>query len=153
TKTGFGADDDISIDSSDMDTGTLTLHLTVRDHHLNSAGTLDEGMVATLADNYTTYLLIAHSLARDPAKMPISVSVSLCVQALAPVTPGTTIQIVCRAGNTALQKPHASAVFADLRDPDVVYATASHTKHLKDVMGFEGSGNGRTANAAVASRL
>ncbi|KAJ2384610.1 hypothetical protein GGI05_004950 [Coemansia sp. RSA 2603] len=152
-KNGFGADDDVSIHSSDMTTGTLTLHLTVCSHHLTAAGTLDEGMVATLADNYTTYLLIAHSLALDPAKMPISVSVSLTVQALAPVSPGTVLQIVCRAGNAELQKPFAEAVFADCSDPSVVYARASHTKHLKDVMGFEGSRSGRTAAATVASKL
>ncbi|KAJ1814709.1 hypothetical protein LPJ56_004777 [Coemansia sp. RSA 2599] len=136
-KSGFGSDLDISMVSSDPAQGELALELVIQAHHLTDAGTLDEGLVATLADNYTTYVLIAHSLATAPEAMPISVSVCLSVQALAPVAPGTKVHLVCRAGNRELARPHASAEFVDAADRDVVYARASHTKHLKDVVGYE----------------
>ncbi|KAJ2238000.1 Acyl-coenzyme A thioesterase 13 [Coemansia sp. RSA 485] len=142
-KNGYGSDTDLEIISSDPNHGTLTLKLIVDDHHLNESGTLDEGLVATLADNYTTYLLIAHSLATKPDTMPISVSVCLSVQALAPVSPGTIIHLVCRIGNDRLTKPHAFAVFVDAKNPNVVYARASHTKHNKDVMGYGAQKSGK----------
>ncbi|KAJ1997312.1 hypothetical protein GGI04_005454 [Coemansia thaxteri] len=132
----FGDDNDAVVDLVDLEQGLMTLQLVVEDHHIGTAGTLDEGLVATLADNYTTYLMISHSLALHPDTMPISVSACLSAHAFAPITPGTAIAIVCKVANPALPKPHASAVFHDAADSRIVYAVASHTKHYKDVMGY-----------------
>ncbi|KAJ2327861.1 hypothetical protein GGI00_004350 [Coemansia sp. RSA 2681] len=131
----FGTDDGAVIHATDIERGLLTLKLCVEEQHIGAGGTLDEGLVATLADNYTTYLLIAHSLALRPEHMPISVSVCLSAQALAPIRAGTLIDIVCRVTNAELDKPHATAVFQDSQTR-TVYAVASHTKHTKDVLGY-----------------
>ncbi|KAJ2900704.1 hypothetical protein IWW38_000378 [Coemansia aciculifera] len=131
----FGANDGTVIHAIDNERGVLTLRLLVEDHHIGTGGTLDEGLVATLADNYTTYVLVGHSLALRPEHMPISVSVCLSAQALAPIRPGTLIDIVCRVTNAELDKPHATAVFQDSQTR-TVYAVASQTKHVKDVLGY-----------------
>ncbi|KAJ2887280.1 hypothetical protein H4R27_000078 [Coemansia aciculifera] len=131
----FGADDGTTIHETDAERGYLLLKLRVEEYHIGTGGTLDEGVVATLADNHTTFLLVAHSLALHPELMPISVSVCLSAQALAPIRPGTLIDIVCRVTNAALDKPHATAVFQDSHT-HTVYAVASQTKHTKDVLGY-----------------
>ncbi|KAJ2803277.1 hypothetical protein H4S07_004495 [Coemansia furcata] len=138
----FGADDDTIIREADAERGYLMLKLHVEEHHIGAGGTLDEGLVATLADNYTTFLLAAQSLALRPERMPISVSVCLSAQALAPILPGTPIDIVCRVTNADLDKPHATAVFQDSLTR-TVYAVASHTKHTKDVLGYHHSANSK----------
>ncbi|KAJ2746103.1 hypothetical protein GGI20_001655 [Coemansia sp. BCRC 34301] len=138
----FGTDDGTVIHVTDVERGLLTLKLCVEEYHIGTGGTLDEGLVATLADNYTTYLLIAHSLALRPEHMPISVSVCLSAQALAPIRPGTLIDIVCRVTNAELDKPHATAVFQDSQTR-TVYAVASQTKHTKDVLGYHPSASGK----------
>ncbi|KAJ2030999.1 hypothetical protein GGH91_005221 [Coemansia sp. RSA 2671] len=132
----FGTDDDTVIHETDLERGFMVLKLRVEEHHIGTGGTLDEGLVAAIADNYTTYLLIAHSLVLHPELMPISVSVCLSAQALAPICPGTPIDIVCRVTNADLDKPHATAVFQDSLKR-TVYAVASHTKHTKDVLGYQ----------------
>ncbi|KAI7817891.1 hypothetical protein BX661DRAFT_218418 [Kickxella alabastrina] len=132
----FGFDDGTSIHSMDLDQGILTLEMAITQEHINVAGTLDEGLVATLADNHTSYLLMSHSLIRNPGGMPISVSLSLNVQALAPIEPNTKVHVVCRVGNANLAKLHVTVMFVDAERPSVVYAWASHTKHSKDILGF-----------------
>ncbi|KAJ2111883.1 hypothetical protein IW146_005035 [Coemansia sp. RSA 922] len=132
----FGADDGTTIHDTDVERGYLLLKLLVEEHHIGTGGTLDEGLVATLADNHTTFLLVAHSLALHPEDMPISVSLCLSAQALAPICPGTLIDIVCRVTNAALDKPHATVVFQDSHTR-TVYAVASQTKHAKDVLGYQ----------------
>ncbi|KAJ2724857.1 hypothetical protein GGI07_001710 [Coemansia sp. Benny D115] len=132
----YGSEDDLTVTHVDLEAGTLVLSLSVAAHHLNSAGTLDEGMALTMVDNYTTYLLVAHTLAKQPGDMPISVSVCLSARAFAPVPPGTPVELVCQVGNGSATQPVASAVFRNANDPSVIYATASHTKHIKDVLGY-----------------
>ncbi|KAI7830793.1 hypothetical protein BX661DRAFT_219482 [Kickxella alabastrina] len=132
----FGFDDGTSIHSMDLDQGILTLEMAITQEHINVAGTLDEGLVATLADNHTSYLLMSHSLIRNPGGMPISVSLSLNVQALAPIEPNTKVHVVCRVGNANLAKLHVTVMFVDAERPSSVYAWASHTKHSNNILGF-----------------
>ncbi|KAI8320986.1 hypothetical protein GQ54DRAFT_312220 [Martensiomyces pterosporus] len=129
----YGADDDTYINEVDDAGNSITLRMTVAPHHINSMGTLDEGLVATIADNNTSVLLATHSIAFHPERIPVSVSVCLNVQAIAPIEPNTDIDIICSVTNPKLANPHATAVFCDAENPDIIYAIASHTKHTKDV--------------------
>ncbi|KAJ1847541.1 hypothetical protein LPJ70_001481 [Coemansia sp. RSA 2708] len=134
----YGTDVGVETIETDTNTGTMRLRLLVSADHISASGTLDEGLVATITDNHSTYLLIAHSLAHAPEQMPISVSVCLTVHVMARIVPGTTVEIVCSAPplEAQMDQPQASAVFVDARDPRIVYARATHTKQFKDVMGF-----------------
>ncbi|KAJ2520794.1 hypothetical protein GGI11_002197 [Coemansia sp. RSA 2049] len=89
---------------------------------------LDEGVVATAADFWTSVVISAVSSGRQ------SVTTSLTVQTTrARVRQGVQpVCVVCRAtsaDNSAA--PAASAMFVDPEDPDIVYATALHSKAWK----------------------
>lgn len=133
-KAGFGELDEVTVDDLDLNKGSLTLQFIATKEHINGASTLDEGLVATLTDNYTTYLLMAYSMKQDPERVPLTVTVSLGVQGLAPIEPETLVQVVCQIGdNLSPAKPFASAVFRDARNPRLIYAHSTHTKHSKAV--------------------
>ncbi|KAJ2158754.1 hypothetical protein GGF46_003535 [Coemansia sp. RSA 552] len=123
----FGIDDGTYIVTADAARGELRLGLTVTDAHINAASTLDEGVVATIADNHTSQLIAAHVAVVQPDQPLVSVSVSLSVHVAGRIQPGTDIAIILRAAAGEGQ-PGASATFCDASDPRTVYATASHTK-------------------------
>ncbi|KAJ2801724.1 hypothetical protein H4R20_003562 [Coemansia guatemalensis] len=130
--TMFGSDDGTAIIETDAECERIVLGLRVEAEHINAAGTLDEGLVATLADMHTTFLLMSHSLLHRPDHNPMSVSVCLSVHAVAPIQPGTEVHIVCTvAANTGSSRPQASVVFQSAHDPRVVFATATHSKQTK----------------------
>ncbi|KAJ1666063.1 hypothetical protein IW140_003653 [Coemansia sp. RSA 1813] len=84
---------------------------------------LDEGLVATVADFWTSVVISATNGGRQ------SVTTSLTVQLLKPLVSDTTqaVHVVCRATNGP-EIPGAMASFVDPADPAIVYATAVHTK-------------------------
>ncbi|KAJ1940971.1 hypothetical protein FBU59_003646 [Linderina macrospora] len=129
----YGEDVGTEIDSVDLDSGTLTLTFTATEDHITPAGTLDEALVATITDNNTSTLLAVFGTARNNAPVTTSVTLSLSVQACAPIAVNSPVQVVCRITNPGLGIPHASATFRCAQDPSVVYAVCSHTKFVKDV--------------------
>ncbi|KAJ2746104.1 hypothetical protein GGI20_001656 [Coemansia sp. BCRC 34301] len=88
-------------------------------------GCIDEGWLATVTDN-TTAMLIGSI---QPAARSVSTSIS--VQGLGPISPGTTIEIYCKLSSPHTKQPHASAIFRDKADPTVIYAVGGHTKFFK----------------------
>ncbi|KAJ2082537.1 hypothetical protein H4R24_001482 [Coemansia sp. RSA 988] len=134
----YGSEDGTAVVESDAECERIVLGLRVESEHINAAGTLDEGLVATLADMHTTFLLMSHSLLHRPDHNPMSVSVCLSVHAMAPIEPGTEIHIVCTvAANAGSSGPQASVVFHSAHDPRIVFATATHSKQTK-VLEFGG---------------
>ncbi|KAJ2900703.1 hypothetical protein GGI21_003629 [Coemansia aciculifera] len=99
------------------------VELTVAESEISDAGCLDEGLVGTAADYWTSTLITALSQGRS------ALTTSLTVQALKPIAKGTKLHIVCTA-NDSLQ-PHAVATFACASDTSAVYAVATHTKYFK----------------------
>ncbi|KAJ2631653.1 hypothetical protein H4R22_001828 [Coemansia sp. RSA 1290] len=134
----YGTDVGVHVVDTDLNSGTMRLRMRATADHITSSGTLDEALVATVTDNHTTFLLISHSLMLDPDEMPISVSVCLSVHTMARIAPGTDVDIVCSVplADKKLNQPQASAIFVDARNPQIVYAKASHTKQFKDVLGY-----------------
>ncbi|ORX72611.1 hypothetical protein DL89DRAFT_264832 [Linderina pennispora] len=130
----FGEDVGTEVDSVDLDAGILTLTFIATDDHITDAGTLDEGLVATIADNNTSTLLAVVGTARG-GSVATSVSVSLSVQACAAIAPNTPVEVICKVTNPQLSHPHALATFRSTTDPAVVYAVCGHTKFAKDVLG------------------
>ncbi|KAJ1854528.1 hypothetical protein GGH12_004290 [Coemansia sp. RSA 1822] len=110
----------------------------VEAEHITASGVLDEGLVATIADNHTTFLLMSHSLSVQPDQMPISVSICLTVHTMARIAPGTDIEIICCTplAKSKLKQPQAAAVFVDALDNRIVYAKATHSKQFKEVTGY-----------------
>ncbi|KAJ2435933.1 hypothetical protein GGF42_008975 [Coemansia sp. RSA 2424] len=88
-------------------------------------GCIDEGWVGTVTDN-TTAMLIG---SMQPAAKSVSTSIS--VQGLGPISPGTAIEIHCKLSSPHTRQPHATAVFRDKADRALVYAVGSHTKFVK----------------------
>ncbi|KAJ1737745.1 hypothetical protein LPJ72_000214 [Coemansia sp. Benny D160-2] len=89
---------------------------------------LDEGMVATAADFWTSVVISAVSGGRQ------SVTTSLTVQTTrARVRQGVrSVRVVCRATSAdESAAPAASAMFVDPEDPEIVYATVLHSKAWK----------------------
>ncbi|KAI9501460.1 hypothetical protein GGI25_002002 [Coemansia spiralis] len=134
-QTAFGDDESVAVETVDIENGEATLRLVVEPHHIASSGVLDEGVVATITDLQTTYLLVAETLSRKPSRMPVSVSVSISVQTIRPVAVGTVVEIVCTVSPDPI-KPHAVAVFRSAVDPGIVFAVGRHSKQFKDMMGY-----------------
>ncbi|KAJ1965469.1 hypothetical protein GGI12_000741 [Dipsacomyces acuminosporus] len=133
TSVYYGADDEAYVDTVDDNGHHIVLRMLVEGHHINGMGVLDEGLVATIADNHTSMLLATHSLTFHPERMPVSVSVCLSAHSCAPIKPNTEIEVVCSVAHDHEANPHSEAIFRDANDPSTVYATATHTKHVKDV--------------------
>ncbi|KAJ1796459.1 hypothetical protein LPJ59_003739, partial [Coemansia sp. RSA 2399] len=111
--------------------GTAVLRLHVDEQHITEGGVLDEGLVATVADNWTSYVLVAQMAAKQPALPPFSVSTSISVRTLQRIRPGASIDIECCVPCATPLKPSVTAVFRDANTPDIVYAVAAHTKEHK----------------------
>ncbi|KAJ2681620.1 hypothetical protein IWW39_006283 [Coemansia spiralis] len=92
----------------------------------SETGCLDEGWVATVTDN-TTAMLIGSI--QPTAK---SVSTSISVQGLGPISPGITMEILCKLSCPHTKQPHATAIFRSKDDRALVYAVGSHTKFFKE---------------------
>ncbi|KAJ2887279.1 hypothetical protein H4R27_000109 [Coemansia aciculifera] len=88
-------------------------------------GCIDEGWLATVTDN-TTAMLIGSI---QPAAKSVSTSIS--VQGLSPISPGTAIEIFCKLSSPHTKQPHATAIFRDKADRALVYGVGSHTKFFK----------------------
>ncbi|KAJ2401352.1 hypothetical protein GGI23_001454 [Coemansia sp. RSA 2559] len=87
---------------------------------LKQEGAADEGVVATVADFWTSVAISATNGGRQ------AVTTALTVQTLRPLAPDTTVHVVCRAAGG--RAAAASALFADPADAAAPYATAVHTK-------------------------
>ncbi|KAJ2559558.1 hypothetical protein EV175_000281 [Coemansia sp. RSA 1933] len=87
---------------------------------LGDCGGMDEGVLATAADFWTSVVISATNGGRQ------SVTTSLAVQTLGQMG-SLAVHVVCRAAN-GHAVPAASAVFVAASDPSAVYATAAHTK-------------------------
>ncbi|KAJ2610002.1 hypothetical protein H4S08_003816 [Coemansia sp. RSA 1365] len=134
----YGSEDGTTVVETDAEYERIVLGLRVGAEHINAAGTLDEGLVATLADMHTTFLLMSHSLLHQPDHNPMSVTVCLSVHAVAPIVPGTEIHIVCKvAANVDSSGPQASVVFQSAHNPQIIFATATHSKQIR-VLEFGG---------------
>ncbi|KAJ2900705.1 hypothetical protein IWW38_000379 [Coemansia aciculifera] len=88
-------------------------------------GCIDEGWLGTVTDN-TTAMLIG---SLQPTTRSVSTSIS--VQGLSPISPGTAIEIYCKLSSPHTKQPHATAIFRDKADRSKVYAVGSHTKFFK----------------------
>ncbi|KAJ2327860.1 hypothetical protein GGI00_004349 [Coemansia sp. RSA 2681] len=108
--------------SADISRRSCVVELTVAEPEISDAGCLDEGLVGTAADYWTSALITALSQGRS------ALTTSLAVQALKPIAPGAKLYMTCTATD-ALQ-PHAVATFA-APDDSAVYAVATHTKFFK----------------------
>ncbi|PIA17222.1 hypothetical protein COEREDRAFT_7582 [Coemansia reversa NRRL 1564] len=134
----YGSEDGTVVIETDTEYERIVLGLRVEVEHINAAGTLDEGLVATLADMHTTFLLMSHSLLHRPDHNPMSVTVCLSVHAVAPIEPGTEIHIVCTvAANSGSGGPQASVVFQSAHNSRIIFATATHSKQTR-VLEFGG---------------
>ncbi|PIA17221.1 hypothetical protein COEREDRAFT_80577 [Coemansia reversa NRRL 1564] len=104
---------------------SMTVELTADEGDICSAKCLDEGLVATLADFWTSTLITVLNNGKG------AVTTSLSVQALRPIKPATKIHIICTAtgGNHTL--PFATARFVSASNPSDVLATATHTKFFR----------------------
>ncbi|KAJ2746102.1 hypothetical protein GGI20_001654 [Coemansia sp. BCRC 34301] len=111
-----------SVVSADYARRQCVVELTVDVSEISDAGCLDEGLVGTVADYWTSALITALSQGRS------ALTTSLSVQALKPIAPGTKLQLTCTVSD-ALQ-PHAIATFA-ASENSAVYAVATHTKFFK----------------------
>ncbi|KAJ1644133.1 hypothetical protein J3B02_006521 [Coemansia erecta] len=99
---------------------------TVQEEHISSlTGCIDEGCLGTLTDNITAMLIIG----LVPSLKSVSTSIS--IRGLAPIAPGTEVEILCRLTNERTRQPHATAVFRDKHDRSKVYGMGSHTKFFK----------------------
>ncbi|KAJ1726045.1 hypothetical protein LPJ61_005460 [Coemansia biformis] len=105
---------------------SMTVELTVDAGMISSAQVLDEGLVGTIADYWTSTLITATSGGKH------ALTTSLSVQALRPVAEGATVHVVCTATeSSAGSAPHATARFVLASDPTLVVALAAHTKFFK----------------------
>ncbi|KAJ1666064.1 hypothetical protein IW140_003654 [Coemansia sp. RSA 1813] len=127
----YGSSEDVKLINIDAAAGTAVLRLRVASHHVTEGRTLDEGLVATVADNWTSYVLVAQAAVARPTISPFSVSTSLSVRTLQRVSPGATIDIECSVPCANPIKPFVTAVFRDANFPDIVYSVATHTKEYK----------------------
>ncbi|KAJ1778721.1 hypothetical protein LPJ54_001482 [Coemansia sp. RSA 1824] len=134
----YGSSVGAHVVNTDIENGTMRLKMRVEAEHITTSGVLDEGLVATIADNHTTFLLMSHSLSVQPDQMPISVSICLTVHTMARIAPGTDIEIVCSTplATSKLKQPQAAAVFVDAHDNRIVYAKVTHSKQFKEVPGY-----------------
>ncbi|KAJ2791517.1 hypothetical protein H4R20_006859 [Coemansia guatemalensis] len=104
---------------------SMTVELTADAGEICSAKCLDEGLVATLADFWTSTLITALNNGKG------AVTTSLSVQALSPIEPATKIHIVCTAAGGNHSLPFATARFVSAANPSNVLATATHTKFFR----------------------
>ncbi|KAJ2766150.1 hypothetical protein IWQ57_004491 [Coemansia nantahalensis] len=105
---------------------SATVELTVGAEMISSARCLDEGLVGTIADFWTSTLITVASGGKD------ALTTTLSVQALRPVCPGAVVHVVCTAAqSTPGAAPHAIARFVLAADPTAVLALATHTKFFK----------------------
>ncbi|KAJ2402165.1 hypothetical protein GGI23_000909, partial [Coemansia sp. RSA 2559] len=118
----YGGSEDVRLLSIDAAAGTAVLRLHVGEQHITEGGVLDEGLVAAVADNWTSYVLLAQAAAKRPALPALSVSTSISVRVLQRIRPGASIDIECCVPCAAPLKPSAAAVFRDASAPDIVYA-------------------------------
>ncbi|KAJ1720318.1 hypothetical protein LPJ53_005049, partial [Coemansia erecta] len=77
--------------SADRAARTLTVRTTVSEAEIATSGCIDEGLVATVADYWTSTLLSAVHGGKS------SVTTSLSVQTPRPIAPGTPVDIICTA--------------------------------------------------------
>ncbi|KAJ1673055.1 hypothetical protein EV182_005979, partial [Spiromyces aspiralis] len=121
----YGSNEEYYIESIDATSRTLVFRTTATRGRIGLEGKLDEGWVATMADNMTSVLIAAFT------GLQVSVSSTLAVHALASVDAGTELRVVCRLENVDGPRSHATASFVDAKDPHRVYAVANHTKIAK----------------------
>ncbi|KAJ2724856.1 hypothetical protein GGI07_001709 [Coemansia sp. Benny D115] len=111
--------------SADRKQRQMTVEIAVGDGEISSAGCMDEGLVATVADYWTSTLISAVNDNKG------SVTTSLTVQGLRPIVAGTLVHIICEAANTPDgSMPCATAKFVNAADYRHVYAVVSHTKYF-----------------------
>ncbi|KAJ2338457.1 hypothetical protein GGH92_007161 [Coemansia sp. RSA 2673] len=114
-----------SVVSADRTLNSCVVELTVSQSEISASGCLDEGLVATVADYWTSALITAVAGGQS------ALTTSLAVHALKPIAPGTVIHLRCSVTDPKLQLPHATAVFASAANNTDVYALATHTKFFK----------------------
>ncbi|KAI8320985.1 hypothetical protein GQ54DRAFT_198091 [Martensiomyces pterosporus] len=111
--------------SADPATRSIVVRVTATENEISCSGSLDEGVVSTIADYWTSTLITAVNGGKS------AVTTSLGVQALKRIEPGTVLHIKCQATDAALAMPHATATFASAENEGDVYALATHTKYFK----------------------
>ncbi|KAJ1814852.1 hypothetical protein LPJ56_004735 [Coemansia sp. RSA 2599] len=118
---------DARVIAADRAAQTVTTRLTLGNDEINEAGYIDEGVVGTVADYWTSTLISAVHEGRS------SVTTSLGVQSIRPVRAmQTTVDVECQvSGRCVTGSPHAVARFVDASDRQVVYAVVAHTKFFK----------------------
>ncbi|KAJ1646949.1 hypothetical protein J3B02_005883 [Coemansia erecta] len=123
----YSADLSVQVIAGDQAQQTITARLVASDLEINEAGYIDEGVVSTIADYWTSTLISAVHEGRS------SVTTSLSVQSIRPVrTAGTVVDVICQASGLCLSgNPHAVARFVDAEDYRVVYSVVTHTKFFK----------------------
>ncbi|KAJ1726044.1 hypothetical protein LPJ61_005459 [Coemansia biformis] len=122
----YGREDRAHITWASAAAGELIAEILVTDEHIGAAGCIDEGWLGTMLDNLTAMLIQC-----TPNGYGNSVSTSISIQSVSPISPGTLVAIhACSSGMRARQ-PHATAIFSDKNCPERVYAVGTHTKFVK----------------------
>ncbi|KAJ2406117.1 hypothetical protein H4218_006416 [Coemansia sp. IMI 209128] len=109
--------------SADFAGRSCVVELTATESEISDAGCLDEGLVGTVADYWTSALITALNQGRS------ALTTSLTVQALKPIDPGSVLHMTCAA--TDARQPYATAILAAAGESSDVYAVATHTKFFK----------------------
>ncbi|KAJ1918815.1 PHO85 cyclin-5 [Mycoemilia scoparia] len=126
TTTYYGIDEKYEVRSVDPKHYSITFATEITPDQVGLYGTLDEGWVATMADNLTSVVIATYTGLRP------SVSSTLSVHSLAKIQSNTPIEIHCYLQDPKAPNPHATAVFRHQGDPKKVYATVKHTKFFRD---------------------
>ncbi|KAJ2304418.1 hypothetical protein IWW51_004852 [Coemansia sp. RSA 2702] len=117
---------DARVASASRDARSIVVEFTARDSEIGHARCLDEGLVATVADFWTSALITAISGGRG------AVTTTLSVQALKHLTAGTRVHVLCSATSPdSHAMPYATARFVSAADHNDVLALATHTKFFK----------------------
>ncbi|KAJ1965470.1 hypothetical protein GGI12_000742 [Dipsacomyces acuminosporus] len=121
----YSAEIPCKVVEADPAANSIVVEMTATEREIACSGCLDEGVVGTVADYWTSTLISVVNQGKS------AVTTSLGVQALKPIRLGTKLHIRCRVTDTGLNMPHAIATFASSVDDNDVYALATHTKYFK----------------------
>ncbi|KAJ1756378.1 hypothetical protein LPJ69_004792 [Coemansia sp. RSA 1752] len=105
---------------------SATIELTIGENEICNAECLDEGLVSTIADFWTSTLITAANGGKG------AVTTTLSVQALKPIYSGTKIHVICTASEPESRPmPYATARFVNAANHNDIFALATHTKFFK----------------------
>ncbi|KAJ2158753.1 hypothetical protein GGF46_003534 [Coemansia sp. RSA 552] len=122
----YTAELDARVVSASLSDRTAVIEFIAGTAEICSSNCLDEGLVGTIADYWTSTLITAVNGGRG------AVTTTLSVQALRAVEPGTRIHVICTATEPdSRPMPYATARFVSAQDHGDVLALATHTKFFK----------------------